>query len=142
MATDAPFIPSTFPIHLFLYPVSVPRLSKGLTRLKAFFNAANTVANEELAMSRSLCLTRQCLGLMTRIECVIRPLSGDNGMWTFPDLAHDETLRPKVLAMCEQYPDLSHNQIADKAKDVLSISRSMYYRLLMDQVCYHNSHIG
>lgn len=33
-------------------------------------------------MSRSLCLTRQCLGLMTRIECVIRPLSGDNGMWT------------------------------------------------------------
>ena len=33
-------------------------------------------------MSRSLCLTRQCLGLMTRIECVIRPLSGENGMWT------------------------------------------------------------
>ncbi|BBP79464.1 MULTISPECIES: PA4575 family protein [Pseudomonas] len=33
-------------------------------------------------MSRSLCLTRQCLGLVTRIECVIRPLAGDNGMWT------------------------------------------------------------
>ncbi|OCR21909.1 hypothetical protein AFK24_27025 [Pseudomonas syringae] len=33
-------------------------------------------------MLRSLCLTRQCLGLMTRIECAIRPLSGDNGMWT------------------------------------------------------------
>ncbi|MBX8495659.1 hypothetical protein [Pseudomonas cichorii] len=32
-------------------------------------------------MSRSLCLTRQCLGLMTRIECVIRPLPGDGGMW-------------------------------------------------------------
>jgi hypothetical protein len=43
---------------------------------------ANTVATEELAMPRSLCLTRQCLGLVTRIECVIRPLSGDNGMWT------------------------------------------------------------
>jgi hypothetical protein len=42
----------------------------------------NTVANEELAMLRSLCLTRQCLGLVTRIECTIRPLSGDNGMWT------------------------------------------------------------
>lgn len=32
-------------------------------------------------MARRLCLTRQCLGLVTRIECVIRPL-GDNGMWT------------------------------------------------------------
>ncbi|WP_122318097.1 hypothetical protein [Pseudomonas cichorii] len=32
-------------------------------------------------MPRSLCLTRQCLGLMTRIECVIRPLPDDGGMW-------------------------------------------------------------
>ncbi|MGY2439801.1 PA4575 family protein [Pseudomonas sp. SDO52101_S400] len=33
-------------------------------------------------MSRNLCLTRQCLGLVTRIECAIKPLAGDNGMWT------------------------------------------------------------
>ncbi|MDE1168214.1 MAG: hypothetical protein PW845_23255 [Pseudomonas sp.] len=33
-------------------------------------------------MPRSLCLTRQCLGLVTRIECSIRPLAGDTGMWT------------------------------------------------------------
>src|SRR5471032_1035685 len=33
-------------------------------------------------MSRNLCLTRQCLGLVTRIECSIRPLAGDAGMWT------------------------------------------------------------
>ena len=33
-------------------------------------------------MSRNLCLTRQCLGLVTRIECSIRPLAGNNGMWT------------------------------------------------------------
>ena len=33
-------------------------------------------------MPRSLCLTRQCLGLVTRIECVIRPLAGENGLWT------------------------------------------------------------
>jgi hypothetical protein len=33
-------------------------------------------------MSRSLCLTRQCLGLVTRIECIIRPLAGDTGLWT------------------------------------------------------------
>ena len=32
-------------------------------------------------MSRSLCLTRQCLGLVTRIECVIRPMAGNNGRW-------------------------------------------------------------
>ncbi|WP_433768914.1 hypothetical protein [Pseudomonas putida] len=33
-------------------------------------------------MSRNLCLTRQCLGLVTRIECAIKPLAGDTGMWT------------------------------------------------------------
>ena len=33
-------------------------------------------------MPRNLCLTRQCLGLGTRIECSVRPLAGDNGMWT------------------------------------------------------------
>ena len=33
-------------------------------------------------MSRSFCLTRQCLGLITRIECVVRPLSGESGLWT------------------------------------------------------------
>jgi hypothetical protein len=32
-------------------------------------------------MPRSLCLTRQCLGLVTRIECVIRPMAGNNGRW-------------------------------------------------------------
>jgi hypothetical protein len=30
----------------------------------------------------SLCLTRQCLGLTTRIECLIRPLSADGNTWT------------------------------------------------------------
>ena len=33
-------------------------------------------------MSRNLCLTRQCLGLVTRIECSVRPLARENGMWT------------------------------------------------------------
>ncbi|MEN0108099.1 MAG: hypothetical protein AAGC84_16975 [Pseudomonas sp.] len=32
-------------------------------------------------MPRSLCLTRHCLGLITRIECVVRPLAGENGLW-------------------------------------------------------------
>ena len=33
-------------------------------------------------MPRNLCLIRPCLGLTTRIECVIRPLAGENGLWT------------------------------------------------------------
>lgn len=33
-------------------------------------------------MPRRLCLTRQCLGLQTRIECAILPLSVENGLWT------------------------------------------------------------
>jgi len=32
-------------------------------------------------MPRSLCLNRECLGLITRIECVIRPMPGDDGLW-------------------------------------------------------------
>jgi hypothetical protein len=33
-------------------------------------------------MPRRLCLTRQCLGLQTRIECAVFPLAGENGLWT------------------------------------------------------------
>ncbi|AAG07963.1 MULTISPECIES: hypothetical protein [Pseudomonas] len=33
-------------------------------------------------MPRNLCLIRPCLGLTTRIECVVRPLAGENGLWT------------------------------------------------------------
>lgn len=33
-------------------------------------------------MLRSLNLTRHCLGLDTRIECVVLPLAGNNGFWT------------------------------------------------------------
>ena len=33
-------------------------------------------------MPRNLCLIRPCLGLTTRIECEIRPLAGENGLWT------------------------------------------------------------
>ncbi|OUM05198.1 hypothetical protein BW686_22850 [Pseudomonas syringae] len=32
-------------------------------------------------MQRSLCLTRECMGLMTRIECVMRPLPHDGAQW-------------------------------------------------------------
>lgn len=32
-------------------------------------------------MSRSLNLTRHCLGLDTRIECMVLPLAGSEGLW-------------------------------------------------------------
>lgn len=48
-------------------------------------------------MPRSLCLTRQCLGLVTRIECVIRPLSGDAGMWTLLFAAGMSGEQPSAL---------------------------------------------
>jgi hypothetical protein len=40
------------------------------------------VFQRRVTMARSLSLNRQCLGLMTRIECTVRPLGGDNGLWT------------------------------------------------------------
>ncbi|KAF1053148.1 MAG: hypothetical protein GAK43_01571 [Stenotrophomonas maltophilia] len=33
-------------------------------------------------MPRNLCLIRPCLGLTTRIEFVIKPMAGENGLWT------------------------------------------------------------
>jgi len=33
-------------------------------------------------MSRTLCLTRDCLGLVIRIELAARPLAGEQGLWT------------------------------------------------------------
>ena len=48
-------------------------------------------------MSRSLCLTRQCLGLAMRIECVIKPLAGDNGRWTLLCAAGMSGAQPSVI---------------------------------------------
>ena len=48
-------------------------------------------------MSRSLCLTRQCLGLAMRIECVIKPLAGDNGRWTLLCAAGMSGAQPSAI---------------------------------------------
>lgn len=48
-------------------------------------------------MPRSLCLTRQCLGLVTRIECVIRPLAGENGLWTLLCAAGMSGAQPSAI---------------------------------------------
>ncbi len=33
-------------------------------------------------MVRDLCLIRHCLGIVTRIECEVRPLADGRGLWT------------------------------------------------------------
>ncbi len=48
-------------------------------------------------MSRHLCLTRQCLGLVTRIECVIRPLAGERGLWTLLCAAGMSGAQPSAI---------------------------------------------
>ena len=48
-------------------------------------------------MPRSLCLTRQCLGLVTCIECVIRPLAGENGLWTLLCAAGMSGAQPSAI---------------------------------------------
>ena len=58
---------------------------------------------------RNLSLTRQCLGLVTRIECSIRPLAGDTGMWTLlfaAGMAGNNPLqsRPRGRSMGQWWP--------------------------------------
>lgn len=48
-------------------------------------------------MPRSLCLTRQCLGLTTRIECEIRPLAGGRGLWTLLCAAGMSAAQPSAI---------------------------------------------
>lgn len=48
-------------------------------------------------MPRSLCLTRQCLGLVTRIECVVLPLAGEKGLWTLICAAGMSGAQPSAI---------------------------------------------
>ena len=48
-------------------------------------------------MSQTLCLNRECLGLVTRIECIIRPLSGGNGLWTLLCAAGIDAGQPTAI---------------------------------------------
>ncbi|TBU92935.1 PA4575 family protein [Phytopseudomonas dryadis] len=48
-------------------------------------------------MPRSLCLTRQCLGVTTRIECVLLPLAGGQGLWTLICTAGMSGAQPSAI---------------------------------------------
>lgn len=48
-------------------------------------------------MPRALYLTRQCLGLVTRIECLVAPLASGNGRWTLVCAAGMAGAQPSAL---------------------------------------------
>lgn len=48
-------------------------------------------------MSRSLCLTREYLGVTTRIECAVLPLAGDRGLWTLICIAGMSARQPSAI---------------------------------------------
>ena len=48
-------------------------------------------------MSRHLCLTRQCPGVVTRIEFVVRPLAGGQGWWSLLCAAGLDAAQPATL---------------------------------------------
>lgn len=48
-------------------------------------------------MARSLILIRNCMGLCTRIECEIRPLAGDKGLWTLLCAAGMADAQPSAI---------------------------------------------
>jgi hypothetical protein len=48
-------------------------------------------------MARKLCLTRDYTGLCTRIECEVRPLAGNRGLWTLLCAAGMSAAQPSVI---------------------------------------------
>lgn len=48
-------------------------------------------------MPRSLILIRNCSGILTRIECEIRPLEGGRGLWTLLCAAGMSDAQPSAI---------------------------------------------
>ena len=48
-------------------------------------------------MARDLCLIRHCLGIVTRIECEVRPLADGRGLWTLLCAAGMNAAQPSTI---------------------------------------------
>lgn len=55
-------------------------------------------------MSRSLCLTRYCLGVNIRIECTVLPLAGEQGLWTLICIAGLSARQPTAVKAQGPFP--------------------------------------
>jgi len=61
----------------------------------------------------------------------------ENGLWTFDEEIELRILGQRLVALCDEFPDLTHNKIAAIAKERFNISRPTYYRYLAGRVCSH-----
>ncbi len=74
-------------------------------------------------MPRNLSLTRQCLGLVTRIECSIRPLAGDTGMWTLLFAAGMAGEQPSAIKSQGPFPGPT---VAESVMDAIVDSLTLH----------------
>ncbi|MGE6792602.1 hypothetical protein ACQKFS_11305 [Pseudomonas guineae] len=74
-------------------------------------------------MSRSLNLTRHCLGLDTRIECVVLPLAGDNGLWVLICAAGMSGAQPSAVKAQGPFhgPFVAEGILTDIAENLLGM---------------------
>jgi hypothetical protein len=61
----------------------------------------------------------------------------DNGVWVFREEKELLILGPKLVALCTEFPGMSHHKLAGVAKDRFGISRPTYYRYMAGRVCAH-----
>jgi hypothetical protein len=72
-------------------------------------------------MPRALYLTRQCLGLVTRIECLVAPLASGHGRWTLVCAAGMAGAQPSALkAQGPFYGALEAQAVLDAIAESLS----------------------
>jgi len=73
-------------------------------------------------MPHSLCLTRQCLGLTTRIECEIRPLAGQRGLWMLLCAAGMSGAQPSAIkAQGPFHGPLAAEEVLDSIAECLLV---------------------
>ena len=73
-------------------------------------------------MSRTITLIRPCLGLVTRIECEIKPLGQEQGLWTLLCAAGIFRLRFVDCAAALACPRLSNAHSCRSTPSPASIS--------------------
>ena len=78
-------------------------------------------------MTRELILTRQYCGVVTRIECIIRPLAGAQGLWSLVCAAGMDGLQPSEVRA--QGPFHGRGAGEDVLSGIVSRLISQGYRL-------------
>lgn len=78
-------------------------------------------------MIRDLTLTRHYCGIVTRIECMIRPLAGNEGLWSLICAAGMDNLQPSEVRA--QGPFHGHQAGAEVLHDIVSRLIAQGYRM-------------